>query len=69
MDTGMSNKLQSLMDVYTPNINQTIPMGHDGLKTKSRKLARMETESESRWNIAMKMFKVQGKKILEGLRK
>lgn len=69
MDTGTSNKLQSLMDVHTPNIKQTIPMGHDGLKNRSRKLARMETESESRQNIAMKMFKLQGKKILEELRK
>lgn len=65
MDPGMSNKLQPLMDVHTPNISYTIPMGYNGLKNKSRKLARMETESGSRQNIAMKMFKVQGKKFLK----
>lgn len=65
MNPSMSNKLQPLMDVHTPNINYTIPMGHNGLKNKSRKLVGMETESGSRQNIAMKMFKVQGKKFLK----
>lgn len=58
----MSSKLQTLVDYHTLNTIQTVHMGHDGLKNKSRKLTEygMGSGSERRCNIGMKMIKAEG---------